>query len=306
MVKRVLSVSVILAAAIAMSGCFLILTLGIEEATTLSQEIDLIVDAIRTSATTAVCQKDPFFTDGFRKCTYFINGVQVGSTTTLVSELGVTGVFLDPIVLELPAGATGIHGTYTGGGSTGDLLVYPNLSFVPTDDTHTLQPGPGRQLAVFDLPAGVAVDHVDYQFDVGFQTLVPTGSGPTQFKALATGKVQVGGKTFYPPMLPCVSDFALVPSVTMPRPGPAPINLPSGLTGCNNQRYFYFFSESRPMPCDLDNDHDVDRNDVALIMAVRNRAAAAGDPRDINADGFINANDARACTLQCTRAQCNP
>lgn len=55
---------------------------------------------------------------------------------------------------------------------------------------------------------------------------------------------------------------------------------------------------------DLDGDGDVDNNDINIVLAARNTTAAANDPRDINRDGVINVGDARALTLQCTRARC--
>jgi predicted extracellular nuclease len=55
---------------------------------------------------------------------------------------------------------------------------------------------------------------------------------------------------------------------------------------------------------DLDGDGDVDNDDINLVLAARNMPAQANDPRDINRDGIINANDARALTLQCTRPRC--
>lgn len=55
---------------------------------------------------------------------------------------------------------------------------------------------------------------------------------------------------------------------------------------------------------DLDGDGDVDNNDVQVVLAARNTVAVNNDPRDINRDGFINVTDARALSLQCTRARC--
>ena len=55
---------------------------------------------------------------------------------------------------------------------------------------------------------------------------------------------------------------------------------------------------------DLDGDGDVDKQDVQIVTAARGVAASPFDQRDVNGDGIINANDARALTLQCTRPGC--
>jgi len=56
--------------------------------------------------------------------------------------------------------------------------------------------------------------------------------------------------------------------------------------------------------CDVDLDGDVDSADLALIRAGIGQTPAAGDPRDGNGDGRIDARDVRACTLKCTRNNC--
>jgi hypothetical protein len=178
---------------------------------------------------------------------------------------------------------------------------------VPADDTKTFVAGPGKQLAIVDVPPGIPIDSVTHDFHLTFQQRVPAGTGPTAIKAIATGRVAVNGRNFYPPFLPCTTDFTAVPPIVMPRGGQVPLTLPSGLTGCANARYSYFRAESGPpKTCDLDNDFDIDRNDIALVMAVKNAAAAPGDPRDVNHDGVINADDGRVCTAQCTRLRCAP
>ncbi|MCC6532016.1 MAG: hypothetical protein IT531_05665 [Burkholderiales bacterium] len=58
--------------------------------------------------------------------------------------------------------------------------------------------------------------------------------------------------------------------------------------------------------CDIDQDGDIDRIDVAAITAARGQSAQPGDPRDADQNGIINVNDARACTLRCTRPNCAP
>lgn len=303
--RRLLLTALLLLVVVSTSGCFLRALLGGEISTSISDEVDRIFSALDTDATTSVC--NTFF--GQVQCTYFVNGVQIATTVQLISELGVFGAFVDPAVLELPAGATKIAGTFDDGkGHSGPLVVYPNLSVVPIDDTHSLTPAPGKQLVVVDLPDGAAVDGVDYRMSLAFEQTAPRGTGPTEIKALMTGKLPINGKTYYPPILPCATSFATVPALTLPRSTSlVPLTLPSGVTGCNNARFAYFGAESgnpAANACDLNNDHAVDSRDIALIMAVRNLSAAVGDPRDIDGNGVVNANDARQCTLQCTKPGC--
>lgn len=59
------------------------------------------------------------------------------------------------------------------------------------------------------------------------------------------------------------------------------------------------------MKCDLNNDNSIDRLDISIIMAGRG-LNAPGDPRDIDGDGWITVNDARACVLQCSKTNCIP
>ena len=55
---------------------------------------------------------------------------------------------------------------------------------------------------------------------------------------------------------------------------------------------------------DLDGDGDVDRNDIQIVTNARGVKPVVFDQRDVNGDGAINALDARALTLQCTRSGC--
>ena len=53
--------------------------------------------------------------------------------------------------------------------------------------------------------------------------------------------------------------------------------------------------------CDADSDGDIDLADGNLIVGVRGLLVPAGDPRDPNRDGIVNALDARICTTQIGR-----
>ncbi|HSR50395.1 MAG TPA: Ig-like domain-containing protein, partial [Acidobacteriota bacterium] len=55
---------------------------------------------------------------------------------------------------------------------------------------------------------------------------------------------------------------------------------------------------------DLDNDGDVDRDDILIILSMRNQPAGVDDPRDLNDDGVIDILDARLAVVQCDRDNC--
>jgi hypothetical protein len=56
--------------------------------------------------------------------------------------------------------------------------------------------------------------------------------------------------------------------------------------------------------CDVNGDGKIDRTDIALITAARNKPANTFDNRDADGDGMITINDGRACTLRCTKPAC--
>lgn len=223
----------------------------------------------------------------------------------VTESLGAFGVVLDPLIVELPADAPDISGTFDdGAGHSGELIVYPALPFVPVDDTRTLTARPGKQLVVLDLPNGVPTAQVNYHFQLRIPPSIGSGAGVApEVRAMLTGKLTANGKTFYQPLLPCTTDFTAVPALGISRSTTAtPITFPPAAgAGCAATTRYVFNAPTDI--CDLDNDRDVDATDLAAIAARQGRRAAAGDPRDVNNDLAIDANDLAVCRARCT-GQC--
>ena len=133
---------------------------------------------------------------------------------------------------------------------------------MPIDDTHSLTPGPGKQIVILDLPAGAPVDRVIYDYRISFEQRVRKDR-PDADQAFLTAKLTVNGKTFYQPMLPCAASFASLPDHDAAFANAAALVLPQGLAGCANEYLRILRTESAQVgACDLDNDHDVDKNDL--------------------------------------------
>ncbi|HEY7302825.1 MAG TPA: PASTA domain-containing protein [Bryobacteraceae bacterium] len=64
-------------------------------------------------------------------------------------------------------------------------------------------------------------------------------------------------------------------------------------------------SANRRAKCDLNADGKIDANDINAILSGRGEHRP-GDPRDIDGDGWITVDDARACVLKCTNPNCAP
>ena len=58
------------------------------------------------------------------------------------------------------------------------------------------------------------------------------------------------------------------------------------------------------LQCDINNSGHVNVDDISLIMAARGTLVAPGDPRDVDHDGIVTANDARVCALKCDKPGC--
>jgi hypothetical protein len=75
--------------------------------------------------------------------------------------------------------------------------------------------------------------------------------------------------------------------------------------GVTNLEEFVQGTDPCSSRCDVNGDALIDRNDINAIFAARNTPTSAGETRDADNDGRITVNDARICTLQCTKPRCS-
>ena len=77
-------------------------------------------------------------------------------------------------------------------------------------------------------------------------------------------------------------------------------------SGDINRNHIPDFCEAIKVPGDVDNDRDVDLSDINLVILARNKPLTGlNDPKDVDKNGVINAQDVRKQTLLCTRPRCN-
>ncbi len=234
-----------LAIALSVSGCFLQALLGHVR----GGDGEKLIVSLQGSAVTATCVNNVVDGSLFFECTYVIDdggpGLEITSSSRLISEFGLLGVFIDPLVVQVPAAASGFSGTFSGPPG-GNLVITPGLGSVPVDSSTDLVAEAGTQLVVVDFPDPPPPPG-PYGFLLDFE--MPPGSGAVPFKAIFTGKVEAGGEVFYPPMFPCVSDFSQIPNFTIPLSDvlvSLDLSAAAGLTGCNGTAYR--FGSGMPAP----------------------------------------------------------
>ena len=249
------------------SGCFLKQVLGAIVVESLSEELTQVTANVFGNTTAAICLQDDFFTTGSVECDYiFSDGsgeglASVTSTTQLISDFGLFGVIIDPLVLQVPSGVTNVAGTVDNPADAtppAPLVITTATSFFAQPGVEIF-PEPGHVFVIIDFPASIAglltTTGTNLTFQFSFQLLASPGqfSGGLPIKAMFTAKVQAGGQTFYPPMLPCTTSFAGIPSITLPNGNPANLlpqivaALGSQNRGCTNAVYnFNSLSSAAP------------------------------------------------------------
>ena len=159
-----------------------------------------------------------FTDDGVEyECVYGDNGSIPGSIFFLRNLLLTFLVtFFDPIIVQVPAGATDISGTITASnGISRDLDVKTGFTTLPADINNNIVAEPGMQLVILDFPQPNPFVVPD-DFDIELIYQLPPGPGPFEIKAMSAGKVPTEEGVFYPPIFPCVNDFADVPAINIP------------------------------------------------------------------------------------------
>ena len=176
-------------------------------------------------------------------CTYVINGSTVISSINLVAEFGTFGVIVDPVIVQVPSAATAFGGTYAGPGGTQNLQITEVAGPLRADLYTDIVAEPGMKLVIVDFPT-TAPANTTYNFTLHFQ--LPGNAASVPMKAVFAGKVTVAGETFYPPLLPCETDFSNITGVDMLQSADfQPVSVPSPTgQGCAGRTYQYVPSPS--------------------------------------------------------------
>jgi hypothetical protein len=165
------------------------------------------------------------------ECTYWIISDEgfifdVVSTADLVSEFGWFGVLVDPLILQVPNDWSEATGTYRyfdtdQGEWVGPLpLVVTGVDTFRADASTTVEAESGNSFLIFELPDDEVAKipegdarlgtHFFFELEFALDT-----ARDIEIKPMSTGRIDIGGDTFYIPLAPCVTDFAEIPAITL-------------------------------------------------------------------------------------------
>lgn len=170
--------------------------------------------AFQTSATHSACEITARSGAHLRHdCTYLIAGKEKLARVFL-QDIGSVDALVDPVILQVPASATGFSGIWSDGVTSGTLKVTEVVGDLPADLTRSIVPEVGHKLLIVDFAAPAPpLDGRSYSF--GFVFPVRNAVLPLTIKALFAAKVTANGVTYYPPLFPCATTFASVPAVSL-------------------------------------------------------------------------------------------
>lgn len=214
-----------------LSGCFLHLASGnVIYVADIEEEVNEIITAVFSNSTATVCLGTDY---GFYECTYIVAGEIITSSLYLLSEFGLAGVLIDPLILQVDAGNTIISATYDLGDGPQPLTSRETASF-QVQPGLTINAEAGKKFFILDLPTSVAAGlpsghpstGPEFDLSLRFHRFQPIDQPvmPEPVKAMFAAKVVVNGHSYYAPLLPCVTSFASIPAVQIPL-STAPQNL---------------------------------------------------------------------------------
>lgn len=270
--RKLLSGVLLCALAVLLSGCFLKLLIGRVFVRTVSEEVEQIIAAVFSNTTTAVCSEEEIINEAGQvvtdvECTYVIASEEssvpdVTSTVELISEFGIVGVLIDPLILQVPNGATNFAGTFDDGSGPAAIVITEAASF-KADVVTEVFPESGEKFVILEFPS-LPADGTTFSFYLEFEL---PALAAVDVKPMFAGKVEVDGDTFYPPLLPCLTNFADVPAVTIP-------------VSDNPQTLIFQIADLIDVPCD--NQVYVLMPDVDGTLRVAIDIKPGSDPNSIN------------------------
>lgn len=213
---RLLLAALVASLAALASGCFILLIL----LTVSEEDADLILD-LTGAFFASRCEAEALSKAELTECRYESSPGELLSVFSLFSEFGLLGILVDPVIVQVPTPVTAVGGTFDDGSGPRPLIVTETASF-DVDAFRTVTAEPGTTFLIFELPPDVvralppgSSQAPGFDFAVSFR--VPN-TPPVVVKPMLTVRVDIAGRTFFVPQVPCVTDFAAVPEVTMPGP----------------------------------------------------------------------------------------
>jgi hypothetical protein len=218
------------------SGCFLDSLLSSVVVST-AEDGSRTAVGVQASATVRACS---IFTgtDVPVHCAYVIDGEDIVSDARLASPFGFLAFLIDPLILQVPDGASNFTGTFGGSSITGSLSITEVPGALPADISTAITPEPGTKLVIVDFPnPPPPLDSQSFGFTLSFE--LPGDATPVRLKALFAGRVESNGQTFFVPLLPCETNFASIPTITLPQSRTLQnVSLPlTGVHGCAGTVY---------------------------------------------------------------------
>lgn len=237
--KAVFRVFLVVCFSSMLSGCFLNAMLARVTVSTHDELTEATYVAIQSSATVSICAEGENFANRSIGCTYYVNGRDTLSSFVLITELGLFGVLIDPVILQIPEGAFNITGTFGGLNSSGNLAITEVSGDLAADVNTRITPEAGMKLVIVDFPDPKPdMNDQSYGYTLNFE--LPGNAAPVSVKALFAARVQTNGQTFYPPLLPCEADFANIPALSLPQSGDlqsVDLTPLASAQGCNGRQY---------------------------------------------------------------------